>query len=269
MQIYIESFIIQNILINFCLLKLIYLTTKSSTNFFKMLFSSIIGTIPSIFIILFLDNILIINLIKIFSAITIILITFKQSKKEFIFNFILLFLYTFAFGGLITNLSCRIYFTSFGAVTTSKFSLELICMLIILITYIFELVVKHLKFKIKSNNLIYNVTLTQNKHSLNIAAFMDTGNILNYQGNPVLILDLKTYLKLTKSNLINFLTKQTETIKTKTVSGQNNLKLTQIDKLEIKNKNKTIKLLNPYIAINQTNCFKNTNYQALLSPLFL
>ena len=79
----------------------------------------------------------------------------------------------------------------------------------------------------------------------------------------------KPQLKLTKKNLIDFLTEKTNTVLTGTVSGQNNLKIINIDKLEIKNgKNKTT-LNNPFVAINTTNCFKNTNYQALLSPLFL
>ncbi len=269
MEIYIESFIIQNILINFCLLKLVYLTTKSKTKFFSLLLSSIIGTIPSVFIVMFLNNIIIINLCKLLTSFSMIFIAFKQTKKQFAFNIILLFIYTYAFGGIITSLSSSVYYTSFGAIMTSKFSLELICLILIIFTYIFELVVKHIKFKISTNNLIYNLTLTKGKKSININAYMDTGNFINHNGKPVLILDLEAFLKLTNSNLIKFYTSKTELIQTKTINGNNSLKIFEIDEIKFKINKKIIQLKNQIVAINSNNCFKNTNYQALLSPLFL
>ena len=269
MEIYIEIFILQNILINYCLLKLIHLTTKSKTTFFKILTASIIGTIPSIIVILFLNNLIILNLTKLLSATTMLVVAFKQTKKQFAFNIILLFLYTYTFGGLITTLSSSTYQTSFGMVMTSTFNLELICLIFIIFTYIFELVVKHLRLKIKTNNLIYNVTLTLNNNKLKINAYLDTGNFINHNGKPVLILDLKSYLKLTNTNILNFLTSKSEVIKTGTVTGNNCLKIFQIDQIEFKLNKKIIKFNKPYVAINTSNCFKNTNYQALLSPLFL
>ncbi len=269
MEIYIESFIIQNILINFCLLKMIYFTIKNKTSFFKLLLASLVGTIPSVFIICFLNSTLILNITKFITAGTMLGIAFKQSKKQFVFSFILLFLYTYTFGGLITSLNSNVYYTSFGAVMTSKFSLEVICLIFIMFSYIFELVLKNIKLKISTSNLIYNLTLTQANNRIKINAYMDTGNFLNINGQPVLILDLNTYLKLTKTNLLNFLTIKTNTISTETVNGNRDLKTFNIDKIEIKNGKKVTILNNQIVAINTTNCFKDTNYQALLSPLFL
>lgn len=269
MEIYIEIFLIQNILINFCLLKLVYLTTKSKTTFFKLLISSLIGTIPSVIVVICFNNSLLLNLIKVLTAALMLLTAFKQSKKQFMFNFILLFLFTYAFGGIVTSISSQTYHTTFGIVTTSKYSLEVVCLLFIIFTYIFEQICKHIKLKITTNNLIFNIKLTQSNHSININAYLDTGNFLNHNGNPVLLLDVNAFLKLTNTNLIDFLTNKAETISTTTVNGQSNLKIFQIDKLEIKNGKTTTELKNILVAINSINCFKNTNYQALLSPLFL
>lgn len=268
MDIYIEDFLIQNIIINFCLLKLVCLTIKPNTTFFKQLSSSIIGAGFSVIIAMFLSNNLIINLLKFTCANLMILIAFKQTKKQYIYSLILLFIYTFALGGIITSLSSSVYYTKFGAVMTSKFSLELICALIIVVSYIFELVAKHIKFKINSSSLIYSITLFKDKNSIKVNAYMDTGNFLNYNGKPVLILNLDSYLKLSKTNIIDFCLSKTETLKTSTVTGSNNLKLFTIDKIKIKNGKNLIELKNQLVAIN-SNCFKNTNYQALLSPLFL
>lgn len=269
MEIYIETFLIQNILINFCLLKLVYLTTKTKTSTFKLIFSSLLGAIPSVLMAIVIQNNIVLNIAKIATASLMLIISFKQTKKQFVFNFLLLFLFTYAFGGIITSLSSQVYFTSFGAVITSKFSLELICIIFIVFTYIYEHLVKHLKLKINTNNLIYNLKLSHKNNSISINAYMDTGNFINHNGEPVLILDLDAYLKLTQTNLISFLSSNLETIPTSTINGNNKLKLFKIDKIEIKNKNKNIEINNCYVAINQNNCFKNTNYQALLSPLFL
>ena len=86
MEIYIETFLIQNILINFCLLKLVHLTTKSKTNFLKLLTSSFLGAIPSVFIVLFLNNVLILNLSKLITALLMLITAFKQTKKQFIYK---------------------------------------------------------------------------------------------------------------------------------------------------------------------------------------
>ncbi len=269
MEIYIEIFLIQNILINFCLLKLIYLTTKSKTSFFKLLLASLIGAIPSVFCVMFLSNTTLLNLTKFLTAIAMIACAFQQNKKQFVFNFILLFLFTFAFNGIVMTLSSKIHITSFGAVVSNKLSLELICVLFIIFTYIFELVVKHLKLKIHTNNLIFNITLSHKGKTLKTQAYLDTGNFLNENGEPILVLDLNTYLRLSNINLISFLTSQPPTIQTSTVNGTNSLKIFEIDKLIIKNGKKEITFEHQKVAVNTTNCFKNTNYQALLSPLFL
>lgn len=269
MSIYLEDFLLQNIIINFCLIKLVLITTKPNSSFFKILCASIIGSLFSLIICLFISNTIIINLFKLLCSNLMILTAFKQTKKQHFFNLILLFIYTYALGGIITSFNPTTYYTPFGIIISCKFTLELICSLIIVFTYIFELITKHLKLKINLNNFIYNLTLKHKNKIIKINAYMDSGNLLNYNGQPVLILDLNTYLTLTKTNLIDFHLCNTNKITTKTIVGTNELKLFTIDKIKFKINKKNIELNNQLIAVNNTNCFKNTNYQALLSPLFL
>lgn len=269
MTIYIESFLIQNILINFCLIKLVSSTLRPNTTFFKMLLASTMGAIFSVLSAIFIYNNTLLNITKLICSLTIIVIAFKQSKKQFIFSFILLYLYTYALGGAITSLSSNVYLTNFGAIMTSKFSLETITISIIIFTYLFELIANHLKFKFKSNGLYYNLTLTLNNNSIKLNAFLDTGNHLNYNGNPIIIVDLNSYLKLAKINIVEFYLQKTEELSTQTINGNNNLKLFKIDEIEIKNEKNLINLNNQFIAVNTSNCFKNSNFKALLSPLFL
>lgn len=267
MTIYLEEFIIQNILINICLLRMVHLTTKSKTCFYKLLFSSFIGTASSIFISIFLHSQAIINISKLLTSILMICTAFQFNKKEFLFNYALLFIYTHAFAGFVINLNSTTYQTQYGILTISKFSLESICLIVIILSYLLEIVIKHLYLRIKTNGLIFNLKLTNKNKSIHINAYLDTGNFLNINGKPVLILDLNTFLNLINSDLIKFHTKDFNLIETKTINGTKKIKTFTIDKLEIKNKKIIYK--NPIVAINDNNCFKNCNYKALISPLFL
>ena len=268
MTIYIETFLIQNILINFCLLKLVNSTTKYQTTFFKLLLASIIGSSFSVLSAVFLTNNYLLNIIKFICAITMLKLAFKITKKQFITCFILLFAYTYALGGAIISLSSSSYITSFGLVISSKFNLTIICLLVILITYLIDMVAKHQKIRLKTNNYIYPVELEFNNNKIKINAYLDSGNLLQFEQKPVIILDLNVFLKLSKTDLINYYLNNTNKIQTNTVTGSQNLKLFKIDKITIFATEK-IEIENQYIAINTNNSFKNTNYQALLSPLML
>lgn len=269
MTIYIEEFLFQNILINFCLLRLVFLTCKPQSNTFKLVAASIVGAAFSVVAGVCLKNLVIINLFKIFSAVLMALIAFKQTKKQFVFNLILLFAFTHAFGGIITNFSSSAYITNFGVVISSKIKLETVCAVCVGLTYLFEMVFKHIKFKIKSGHFIYKTTLIKNNRKLTINAFLDTGNLLTLNGKPVIILDLKTYLKLNKVSLIDFYLKPSQQIALNSVAGTTNLKVFEIDKIIVNTGKKAKQIIAPLIAVNCDGCFEKTNYKALLSPAYL
>ena len=178
-------------------------------------------------------------------------------------------IFSFSLAGFSISFNSQTYYTSFGTVTTSKFGIDVICILIILGTYVYDLILKHIKLKINCSSLIYSVKLTHQNRHITIQAFLDTGNCLNFNGNPVVVLDLFTYLKLCNSDLISFLSNKTETISASTVNSSNNLKLFKIDKIEIVSNNKKLTHLNQYVAVNCNNCFKNNDYKALISPLLI
>ena len=264
MLIYIEDFLIQNILINYCLLRLVELTTKAKTKFVFLLFSSVIGAVFSVISAIFFTNYLIINIVKFSCALLMIFIAFKGNFKTFIFNFILLFIYTYALGGAIISLTGSGYQTNFGVVVKSKISLELVVVCVIILTYAFQLVAKQIKRKFQTSCYIYEITIILGKNKLTTNAYLDSGNLLNYKGEPVVIVNLDSFCKLTHSNLINYCLNNMEQIKTSTVNGCNNLKLFTADKLIIKNGNKSKVIKNQHIAV--TNNFNASNYSALISP---
>lgn len=268
MTIYIENFLIQNIIINFCLLRLVMLTLKPQYTNLRLIISSIVGASFSVLSAVVLTNNTIINILKILCSLSMLKIAFKQTSKETCISLILLFSFTYAFGGAIMSISSSTYTTNFGIITSSNFNLEAICLIIIVLTFILEKITNNLKNRLKTNNYIYQITLQQNNNRLSINAFLDTGNLLNLDGKPVLILDIDSYLKLTKTTLLDFYLKPNKTIQTHTVAGSENMKLFTIDCVKIKTKNKTVTIKNQLIAVNTHANFK-TNYKALLSPLML
>ena len=231
MNIYIEKFILQNMLVNFCLIKLVNSTTKIKTKFIKIFFASLFGACINTASIYFLDTPPILNLLSTSTACIMLAITFKTSMKQQVFNLILYTLYSYAFSGITMSMNTQTYFTSFGMVTTSKFNMEIMCLFIIIATYVFDLVLRHIRLKIHTNNLIYDLTLYKGNRKVKINAYLDTGNFINQNGQPVLILDLKTFLKLTQTDLLQFLSNKSEIISTSTINGNDNLRLFYVDKI--------------------------------------
>ncbi len=266
MTIYIESFLIQNLIINFCLLRLVEITAKSKTSFFKLLLSASIGAGFSVFGAVFIQNTIALNVLKLVCATVMISLAYKVKWKEFVFDFILLFIYTYAFGGAIIGLSSSAYLTEFGVIVSSKMNLWVILLSIIVLTYIFQLVSRHIKSKINLTKLIYSITLKLHNRKIKINAFLDTGNRLTYNGQPLIIIDINTYLALTKKNLVEFYLSKMDEIVLNTVAGKNVMKIAKIDSIEVNIGGKKKILNTQYVAINTSRTFAGTNYDALLAP---
>ena len=268
MTIYIESFMLENVLINFCLLRLVKISTKAHTTTFRLIVSSIIGAAFSLVGAMFLTNHIMLNIFKFVSGICMIGVCFKSKFKGQLVNFILLFVYTYALAGGIMALSGTSYITSFGAIMVSKISQIAVCVIVTILTYIFELVSKHFKVRLKTNSFIYSVTLFDGKRKIKLNAYLDTGNMLNVDGSGVLILDSAELCKLKNISMVDVCLNK-NCIMTGTVSGSGGLKLYKIDRMQIKSGFKHKEFKNPYVATSLSSSFLDTNYQALLSPLFI
>lgn len=269
MIVYVEFVLLQTIIINFCLLKLVKITTKNQSTFFKIFLASCFGALCHLVAIRLLSNKIALNLIEFIATCVMLKICFKINVKQHIYSLILMYIFSFSLSGFAIAINSRTYYTTFGTVTTTKFNIDAICLLIILATYIYELVLNHIKTRISTSSLIYNIKLTHKNKHLKTQAFLDTGNCLNFNGNPVIVLDLFSFLKLYNYDLINFFKQNADVLSTSTVNGTSNLKIFKIDKIEIYNKNKTIKHFDQYVAVNTNDCFKNNNYKALISPMFI
>ena len=268
MTIYIEVFLLQNFLINLSLLRLVNISLRPKSNFFRLSISSLVGAGFSVIGAMFISNVIVLNIIKVLCSIAMILIAFKQSKRQFILSILLLYAFTYALGGAIMNLTSSNYYTNFGAVSISRVPLELICSIAIVITYIYEILARHIRTKIKLNSFIYHITLYHKNKKLDLNAFLDTGNILQYHDSPVLVVDLKSYLDLMDIDFMKYFSSSGDTVRANTINGAKDIKVFKIDRIDIKTKHEKKTFSDQYIAVS-TRGFNNANYQALLSPLML
>lgn len=270
MEIYIEDFILQNSLINLCLLKLTQLTTKNKTSFFKLILASIIGTGFNVICAGLVTNAVIINILKVICAVVMLKICFKINLKQLLSNLLLLFAYTLSLCGLVISLCGGNNLTSGGVVFANNVHLWQVLAVCLIGSYLLSFTARHIKLKLNLSNLIYSVKLKKDGNTLSLHAFLDTGNMLSIDGQPVLVLDLNSYLQLTKQTYIDYLLKSNsnQSINLQTVSGSNQVKLYHIDEMQIKINHKTKTINSAMIAVSSQK-FSSGNYQALLSPAFL
>lgn len=267
MEIYIEDFLIQNFIINFCLLRLVFLTTKNNTSIFRLFLSATLGAGFSVISAITLNNIVVINILKFLCSTIMIATAFKSNLKEYIINFLLFFAYTYAFGGAILSSANQTAKTNFGIAVLPKFNLYLITLILIGLTYLLEFVSKHIKNKILTNKYVYEISILSNKQSINLNAYLDSGNLMKINGKPVIVIDFNTYLKITNSNPVDFYIKNINKVSTNTITSKKQLPLIELEYVEIKLKNKVIKLNNQPAILTNNQAFISSNYKVLLSPL--
>ena len=140
MEVYVEYVIIDNLIIDFLLLKLSTKTVQVRSSLIRLLLSSVIGTVVAVIMPLFTLNNVLQVMVKLLLSITMCLISAKtDSLKKHIVNFLFFVFYTFLLGGAIIALfyfagvDYNLYFT----LNYNSFMPIGITVLIVYIFYIF------------------------------------------------------------------------------------------------------------------------------------
>lgn len=192
MTVYIEYVLINNFVIDFLILKTTSFLRARKTKTIKTILGGIFGASVSLFYPLIETHSLLLVALKFLVACFIVLISLQnKSARDFYINLTLFLFTTFFYLGVTTGVltllnidykkeifialsSLPIYFFSKGIVT----------------------VINYLKNKTKERGFYYDCELTYKNKTLKLAGFLDTGNSLYYQGEPVIIIDKKVFSKL-------------------------------------------------------------------------
>ena len=196
MSVYIEYVIIDNLVINFLILLCVKNTLKLKTNFWRLLLSSIVGTIVAVLLPLFNISSLFQVPIKIVLGVVMILIISNYLRlKDFIFSFLLFIFYTLVLVGacLVTLLS---FGTSLEALAAGGYDISLPLGIILLIVSLYIAIIVYIaKYLNRRRDLmpfLRHVKLIFGGKEFSFDAFVDSGNKLidSKTGLPVIILSI-------------------------------------------------------------------------------
>lgn len=268
MKIYIEQALLTNFIIDFCIMLTISNLLFSKTNYGRIFLSSFIGSLTALIIPICPNN-LVINTIKILSAIVMLQII-KVRKKQLPLSVALMLAISYIIGGCILS--------NFGTQSQNGYMIKNSNLLIvfsvtIISTFITLKIIKWTKSKVISNSHIYSTVLTYKNNSINIKSFIDSGNSLSDLDNsPISLINFNTLTNLTNITLDEYLRNDFSKlnnphfITANTIAGTKKILVFNIDKLTLISKS-----TNTYynVKIGLATHFDNSKeYTAILNSYF-
>lgn len=189
MSIYIEYAVIDNLVIDYFLLEATFFTFRKPVKKARLFLLSILGTIIAIVYPLINAHAIIIVSIKVLTGLLLPLLAVKyQSLKEYFICTAIFFGYTFLTGGGIYAIYSlfNVKLTEIPVAICFVPAFFIIKFLTRVVSYVFK--------KSKITKFTYKVELTFNKKTVECVGFLDTGNGVYDNNNPVIVCG-KTFFK--------------------------------------------------------------------------
>ncbi len=258
MIVYIEDTLIENFLITYIILYIIFGFIKEEKNKYRMFFASVFGALISLLYPIINLSSFFILILKICMGYIIKLIAYKNaSLRKQIFFFVMFMFITAVYGGI----NLMLYFCLYGNFESSKkLPTLLILISVFVVTYFIKQCEKVIYKKKTLNNFIYDVVINLNSTTIKTKGYLDSGNILcdTTTNQPVVLVNFKMFSKINKDFAIqNLITKNTKGLKNghyinvKTATSNDSLLAFCVDSLQIVKKDKTLTILNPTFALTK------------------
>lgn len=203
MVLYIEYVILDNMVVNYLLLRLIGTTIKCKLQALRKILASAIGTLFAVFLPYILHIKWLILIYKFICALLMVLFIKKyKTIRNYFWCLGLLFFYTFLFGGfLIATLSLLGIEYNMTGILLYRFEIPISVFLIML--YIIYLIVKKIILvfskQLRTNNFIRAITLIDDDKIVNGVGYFDSGNMICKSGHAVNIISSELFFKLYRS----------------------------------------------------------------------
>lgn len=265
MEVYIEYAIIDNLIMDFLLLKGTSKLTKTAQNNFRIAFGSIVATIIAVLLPIFKINDGISFIIKIILAMLVCLISAEHktifSYLKFLNVFVLL---TFIVGGMIIGV-LSIFGIEYSSEEIKKVGVLPIGVNFLVMVACYQVITKFVKSKIDKmqNNFICDIEITSNNKNYVFTAFVDSGNTLtDAKSNlPVLVCQKSVIDKLFYGE------KPKRYMPISTASGLGDLALYDIDKVTITVKGKR-RIFDGVLGYNEKHTLGN-DFDILIGAFFI
>ncbi len=256
MTVYIEYVIINNVIIDYLMLKATFVLTGNPIYKRRLFLCAFFGGIVALVYPALEVNQIILTLVKILSGILIVLLASEyKNARSFYVNAVIFFFYTFVTGGVIIGV-----FNLFSIEYQTEFIVAGIVIPVYLVLRAFAEVIKYFFRRKSVESLIYKVELSLNDQTLIAKGFLDTGNSLLNNGKPVILCDKHFAKKLMGENLVKIKFKRIEIC---TATGVRQNLAFNLDRLVLYMENKS------HIFENVTVCISHVSfdgYSIILHP---
>ena len=209
MTVYLDVIFLENIVINYIILHVTGIISKSKIIQIKLILGSLIGAIYSI--IYYLLNIKIYSnfILKIILSIAIIYVSFKSNNlKELSKKVLLFYLVSFVFGGSAIAIIYMVNsqnITIQNGVLVGRYTIKTILIGIIIAYFTVLAAFKIIKAKISRNDLICDITVNLNNKEIKTKAMIDTGNLLKepITNMPVIVMEHTLFYDILPKEILN------------------------------------------------------------------
>ena len=246
MTVYLDVIFLENIVINYIILYVTGIISKSKIIQIKLILGSLIGAIYSI--IYYLLNIKIYSnfILKIILSIAIIYVSFKSNNlKELSKKVLLFYLVSFVFGGSAIAIIYMVNSQNIiiqNGILVGSYTIKTILIGIIIAYFTVLAAFKIIKAKISRNDLICDITVNLNNKEIKTKAMIDTGNLLKepITNMPVIVMEHTLFYDILPKEILN---------NTEEILGGDFTKIPDDIKMEYSPKLKVI----PYSSLGKSN----------------
>lgn len=284
MEVYIEYVVLDNLIINYVLLRLTNYTLKLNANKCLCFFSSVVGTIVAVLMPLIkfnlnatLNNFMLILLKVVLGFIMVLIIKKPKSFLNFLTTFFMFLTYTFVLGGMCFGLIYMLNLqTTFSGILMFGFEIPVSLFLLLGICYLKILfsLIKLVKHRCNYSKFYYDVKLSVNNKKVVATGFLDSGNQIKILDNAIVVINYKTLLKLYpnlnfEKLIVGRLTetglKNAKMINVVNSSGKTKMLTFMLDEITIVGENNMVLSFKNYVVgLAKTNF--NGKFDCLLSP---
>ena len=208
-MVYLDVIFLENIVINYIILYVTGLISKSKIKQNKLLLGALIGAIYSIIYYLIKLKIYSSFIIKIILSIVIIYVSFNSNNyKDLLKKVLLFYLTSFVFGGAtiaIIYMANSQNITILNGVLVGNYTIKTILIGVIIAYFTILIAFKIIKNKISKKDLICDISVRLDNKNIRTKALIDTGNMLKepITNLPVIVMEHTLLYDVIPKDILN------------------------------------------------------------------
>ena len=206
MTVYIEYVLLDNIIIDYLLLKATFAITCKKVSRGRLFLCAVLGAVIALIYPLIETVAIILTAIKLLGGLLIVLLSACfDGAKDFYVSLVLFYLLTFVSGGAITGV--------FNLLNLSPSKEISVAVMFLPVYVVIKSIISVVKFLYRKKNIISNVIkveMTLFNNTISALGFMDTGNCLTDGLEPVIVISKKAFDALSGENLLKIKFKSLE-----------------------------------------------------------